>query len=505
MCFGVVGEVYGQKNDYIWLSGYESYTVPNTGGGVLVGTTLMNFNTSPVSISYDSIQMNFGKTNTSYCDSSGNLLFYTNGIYIANSLNEKIENSDSLNAGWLQYEWDPSITQYGYRDPEAILAFQDLTNKNHFNLVHSFVDSVPGTGGGNIYGSRIYTTLLDMSANGGHGSVIYKNKTVIHDSLGTELAATRHGNGRDWWLLVQKRNTNCYYRVLIDTGGVKVMPDLNCIGNITAFNDVAAACFSPDGARYVYFSHDSGINIFHFDRCNGELLNPVFIPIKVLRDSDWQGMGVAISPNSRFLYVTATTQIYQYDLEAIDISGSIDTIGLYSNYLSPFSSVFHTAELGTDGKIYISCGNADSVYHVINNPNYKGALCNFVEHGTHLQSVSCGVPSFPNYRLGALAQSQCDSLSTATQDIRDTKEQILKVFPNPAVDVITIDYGFTDWNKGPVSLQITDALGQVVYTQPLPMYSGFQRIDISSFAAGLYNVAIKRSGATVAVSKLVKE
>ena len=118
---------------------------------------------------------------------------------------------------------------------------------------------------------------------------------------------------------------------------------------------------------------------------------------------------------------------------------------------------------------------------------------------------SVGVPNFPNYRLGSLFGSACDTLSTATQDVRDTKEQVLKVFPNPANDVTTVDYGFTDWNKGPVSLQITDALGQVVYTQPLPMYSGFQRLDVSRFATGIYNVAIKRSGATVAVSKLVKE
>ena len=68
-----------------------------------------------------------------------------------------------------------------------------------------------------------------------------------------------------------------------------------------------------------------------------------------------------------------------------------------------------------------------------------------------------------------------------------------------------MDYGFTDWNKGAVSLEITNALGQVVYTQALPMYSGFQRLDVSRFASGMYDIAIKRNAALVAAAKLVKE
>ena len=38
------GGVLGQKNDYVWLSGYDSYANPDTGGGAYFGTTVMNFN-----------------------------------------------------------------------------------------------------------------------------------------------------------------------------------------------------------------------------------------------------------------------------------------------------------------------------------------------------------------------------------------------------------------------------------------------------------------------------
>jgi hypothetical protein len=86
------------------------------------------------------------------------------------------------------------------------------------------------------------------------------------------------------------------------------------------------------------------------------------------------------------------------------------------------------------------------------------------------------------------------------------REKVLKIYPNPANDYAIVDYGFTDWSMGTaVSLQIIDAVGQVVYTQALPAYSGFQRLDISGFAAGVYEVVIKRGGGVVASGRLVRE
>jgi hypothetical protein len=37
------------------------------------------------------------------------------------------------------------------------------------------------------------------------------------------------------------------------------------------------------------------------------------------------------------------------------------------------------------------------------------------------------------------------------------------------------------------------------------MYSGFQKIDVTNFAAGIYIVYIKRQGTVVASKELVKE
>jgi hypothetical protein len=507
LMMGLVSWVEGQKSDYNWLSGYDSNVVLDSAqyqaNGFWYGISQLNFNFPIVDIVHDSLGMNFDETNLSYSDSSGNIFFYSNGIYIANHLDQMIENSDSLNAGYLEDVWDPSIELDGYRLPQAILALQSESNNSQYYIIHSFYDTVPGSQATNFYGARILVTLLDMSANSGHGKVIYKNSPLIVDSIGTEIAAVRHGNGRDWWILIQRRNTNCFFRILVDSNGPQLMQDLTCLGTVMDIGQIGAACFSPDGSKYVYLGGYTGINIYDFDRCLGTLSNPQYMPLPVIVDSGWLGMGVAISPNNQFLYVSLTKQLYQFDLSAPNPFSTIDTVGIYDGFKLPFGSYFNTEQIGPDGKIYISCGNAEADYHIINNPDGQDTSCNFIQHGLRLLTPSGGVPYFPNYRLGASVGSACDTITGLNEVQRALKEQILKVFPNPANDVTTVDYGFTDWNKGPVSLEITNALGQPIYTQPLPLYSGYQKLDISHYSPGTYTVFIKRNNAVVAANKLV--
>jgi hypothetical protein len=188
-----------------------------------------------------------------------------------------------------------------------------------------------------------------------------------------------------------------------------------------------------------------------------------------------------------------------------DIPTSVDTIAKYDGYKRPLGSYFDEEQLAPDGKIYISCGNSEADYHVINNPNGKGDSCNFVQHGLLLPTLSSCVPSFPNYRLGALQGSPCDTISGLSELARAAKEQIIKVYPNPATDYVIVDYGFTDWNREQPNLEICNTLGQIVYTQKLPMYSGYQKIDLSNFANGIYTVYIKRQNGVIASGNLVKE
>ena len=489
--------LFGQKQDYIWLSGYESGAGIDSFTGKMFGTTVLDFNSSNRTIRFDTLKMNFDFTNVSYCDSDGNLLFYSNGVHIRNSLDEKIENSDTMNAGYLMFEVYPGMLRDGYRLAQGIIVLEDPANRNNYYLIHSYIDTFLDQS--LIFCKRINYTYLDMNANLGHGKAQVKDQTILDSLYGYELKATRHANGRDWWILVQRRNTNCYERILLDITGLHVLSPTcggHGMGGLSG-----SACFSPDGSKYVYVSLQQGISLFDFDRCTGELSNPLYKPLRIFADSGLIGIGTAFSPNNRFLYVNATIHCYQFDLWANDVWSSIDTVARYDGAYNPFASVFHTMQIAPDGKIYSGCGNGEFVYHVIERPDEKGDSCLFRQHGVDLPSYAgyC-LPNFPNYRLGALTGSGCDTLT----DIELLQKGEILVYPNPATEFIIIDYGIINWNSGKAELQISNSLGQITYERTLPMFSGFQKIELTQFAVGAYVVTVTQNKQTIFSTKFNK-
>jgi len=65
--------LFAQKHDYIWHFGQSNTSYP---------ATVLDFNFPNDSIYIINRPMRIGYDNTSICDTAGNLLFYTNGIYI---------------------------------------------------------------------------------------------------------------------------------------------------------------------------------------------------------------------------------------------------------------------------------------------------------------------------------------------------------------------------------------------------------------------------------------
>ncbi|MFN8287383.1 MAG: T9SS type A sorting domain-containing protein [Chitinophagales bacterium] len=101
--------------------------------------------------------------------------------------------------------------------------------------------------------------------------------------------------------------------------------------------------------------------------------------------------------------------------------------------------------------------------------------------------------------------ADCDSMTAINFDGLSQERIEVTVYPNPAFEVVTVDYGFTNWSKGDVELQIVNSIGQTVYEQQVPSFSAFQKIDVSHFASGIYLATIKRQGQIIANAKFVKE
>jgi hypothetical protein len=397
-----------EKRDYVWLMGYRSN--PNT---ALVGGTRIDFNFSPPALSYEYRELNFDVTNASICDAEGNLLFYTNGIEVHDNQDLQIENGWGLNPDPYTEVW----ADRGYYLSQGVLFLPVPDSLSRFFLVHSEVTTFPeGINGGYRVGHRLYLSKIEEGDSAlGLSQVSIKNHILIADTIDFgKVTAVRHANGKDWWMVQQEYFSNHYYTLLATSDSIKLI-GLQSVGEASP-SGLGQAVFSPDGKKYAkldlhYIGQDQYLNIYDFDRCAGDLYNPIQL---TYRDTAFSG-GVAISPNSRFLYVSSYRYIYQYDLEAADIEASREVVAVYDGGLAPppfeVPTRFFLCQLAPDDKIYISSTNTVPLLHVIHNPNAKGAACEVEQRGLALPTFNAfGIPNSPYYGLGPEDGSPCDTL-----------------------------------------------------------------------------------------------
>ena len=391
-----------QHDNNIIFGSHSVFTLTNEKQGAL-----LNFDLYPVEVSkIDLSHLNLSSCGFSMSNECGELIFHTNGLSIIDSTNNIMPNGTGLNEGGLSIN-----TDYGYIDLLGLTSVSSPEESTSYNLFHRIFqidDSI------NIGIPNILSTQIDMLLNNGKGAVIDKNISIMQGSWLIGLSIIKHGNGRDWWLLSGENYDNRYYKVLLSTEGFSSQ-SVQQIGFKYPYSDLdtlvdidSQKLFTPDGKKYIDYDARNGVRIMDFDRCTGELSDYEWI---VFDEFIGNGAGASVSPNSRFLYVTGRRMVLQYDLEANDIAASQDTIGILNRVYSAGIPVFTYSQLAPNGKIYIVTGNSNEALHIINNPNEKGAACEFLVHGLVLPNDNRYVlPRYPNYRLYDLPDSPCDTL-----------------------------------------------------------------------------------------------
>ncbi|MEO1264050.1 MAG: hypothetical protein AAFZ15_34915, partial [Bacteroidota bacterium] len=341
-----------QNHDYYWPMGYGSFSSDTT-----FGRTVIDFNESPPLIYREDRDLEFSSTVASYCDSLGNLQFYTNGIRVINREHELVENGDSLNTGpfaSLNY-WS------GYKLPLSEF-FLPFPNSHDSVLLFHSSNYTHDTFG--IVARTLHRTTLAPLSNGGLGKVVSKNIPLVdNETLSGGKTAVKHGNGRDWWIISAVIVENRYYRMLLSPDGITDIEEFELFPTFPFVITDSYFVFSPDGSKMARYHVANGIYIYDFDRCTGEFENPFFIPMP----NTTLGDGVSISPNSRFLYITSALEVFQFDLWADDIAASLDTVAVYDGHTSPFGnhSTFLLSQLGPDGRIYINSPGTSNVLHAV--------------------------------------------------------------------------------------------------------------------------------------------
>ncbi len=443
-------------------------------------------------------------------DANGNLLFYSNGMRIMDSTGTIIESGDSLNYGVLWEYWYPSMINgtYGYSNPNSLIYIPTPENDSIAFLFHTLSDYL-FTDSNNFF---CYTKIL-LKPN---IRAVEKNvKLSLTEFVSvSNTAACKHGNGRDWWIIFREANTNCFIKFLL-TPDTLFRVGKQCIGDKVNYTEGIGARFSPDGSKFASSGSFSGVNIFDFDRCDGNLSNFKSIPRIFIYDSTnhnyvtW-ALSHDFSPNSKYLYVTLSRYIFQFDLTASNIASSLDTIaGLvpYTDTLVNGVGIFYycATQYGLDGKIYISHTTSHRFLCRINYPDSAGQSCGFRLREIELPVLySYSYPYYPNYRLGRMLGSACDSIYSDVKPIY-TETPWLKVYPNPATDLVRFDYNWVEWEAiTDCELRIADLQGRVVLSQKIPKYSSKQDVSIKQLAAGVYTISLQNNEQKIAVCKLTK-
>lgn len=469
--FSLFGQV---QHDYQW---------------VLDRFVLMDFREDSLQLSALNDVTSFGSGDycTSICNGEGELLFYSGGCYIINSQHEIMENGDSINSGYAYLDFC-NDGDFPMRLNNTIIPYPQSDQKYiYFNLDINIISGMlPAP-------LHLYYHVVDMDMDGGLGAVVEKKQVAVSDTLGRGyVQAARHANGTDWWVIATEWNSNCYYVIPVSGNGVG-MPEKQCLGGVWHDLDGGGqAVLSPDGTKYARIGGQVALYLFDFDDGQGILSNPMELTYPY--DEEYF-RGVAFSPDSRYLYVSARLDLFQFDLQAADIQGSIQLVGqLDPNDTFPGVGTLAIQKLAPNGKIYIASPGAHKYLSVINRPNCPGTLCDFKPWSLELpESNYAGLPNLPHFSVPE-SDTECDSLVSVTYP---TESGMFKVYPNPASDKITVQ---SDGNAHQYRifnmLGITLAQGEI--------NRQISEIDISYLNNGIHFVSIEnREGKVIGVKKII--
>lgn len=474
---------FGQGNyTNIWQLGYVSGFYPHCEIDFSGGTPIVSNFVRP---------MNFRAANSSICDASGNLLFYTNGIYIANANHDTMMNGSGLNPGQFATAW----SQNGMPIFQGTLVIPWPDSSNKYILFHETRNYDINV---TYRPKELYVSVIDMNLDSGLGAVTNKNIIVLNDTIeGQMLTGCRHANGRDWWVLVRKYQSETYFKFLITPVGISSINTQSVSGPISEFG--GSGVFSPDGNWYATFDNISMLRLYQFDRCSGDLNLLLYHvpPINTLAG------GLSFSPNSGLLYASSLDQIFQYDLLAPDIAASETLVATYDGHFSPWSpleSRFLWHMLGPDGRIYISSLSGVIELNVIASPDNPGLACDVQQHSLNMGSFNVhSLPNHINYNLKQLSGSPCDTLGVGIYE--HDFEIYFSAYPNPSNGSFKVNYLLPQNKSG--KLEILDINGKRIHEMNLPPWSTMQFIQLpKNISSGVYS-CILTSGNSRVNKKLI--
>lgn len=445
------------------------------------------------------------------CDKEGNLLFFTNGIYVRNRFGNLMPNGQYLSYNAARAN-DPNylyntVAVNGSPSEQSVLILPAPGEEDVYYIFHYLTidSSYLFNGLVNNVPLILYYSVVNMKENFGQGVVAVKNARLpIYEPMASSrMTAVKHGNGRDWWLIRHGNADNKYIKFLVRPDGIdgpfyqNIGPPFNRNGSVQDFRGTSV--FNLAGDKMASCDYWGPIVVLDFDRCTGEFSNPVTIRNQLYNaDSSYIGaVGLAFSPNGQYLYANNIFELNQYDLWADDYN---DSVRLFTVEEEIDGYWLGTMRLSPAGEIYIATWNGGSAkLHVIHHPDSAGLACGFEYNGQNCITINTvNLPNMVNYKLGAAVGSGCDTVVSGIDEIAIANIG-LQLFPNPVQKNITVR---TKQYVHQAILRVLDALGRVIYEN-----SNFYQeeiIDLERLSQGIYFVEVSNKMEKF-VGKFVKE
>ena len=371
--------VFAQKQTNIWYFGNR------------VG---LDFNQTPP-LALNNGTANSREGSAAMSDNNGRLLFYTNGIVVQNRKHETMPNGTGL------------LGELSSTNNTVIVPMPGNDSMYYLFTIGSAFQEEP------VFSYNI----IDMKGDGGFGTVVTKNVIVL-DTVLEKIAAIRHCNNRDVWIVIQKWNSDKYYSYLLTAAGLNTAPVVSSTGLVITGqinNSIGTLKFTSKGNKLAAchaFDNDA-VQLMDFDNTTGILSNSLIIHPNVIPHlPNYTGVyGAEFSPDGKLLYVSANNSntdpstLYQFDIT----SNNAATIFASKQVIAQTTPWFAGGlQLATDQKIYMTMWN-DTALSVIENPNTYGTGCNFVFNKIYVGPAG----SFPlQFGLPTFLQSYFDTTAS---------------------------------------------------------------------------------------------
>ncbi len=419
---------FSQKETYNWYFGDSA------------GVSFMPDGEFPYALTDSKMKQMEGVATIS--DKNGNLLFYSDGVFVWN----KKHNFISYGGG-LKGEYSSSRS--------AIIIPKPRSNRYYYIFT---IDSFERSLGNKADTNGLRYSVIDVLGDGGNGAVLPDKYNVpLLNSAVEKMITVNHSNQLDVWLIVYNRKDNSFYTYLIDKDGINA-PNIqkrNALDSISLIDAVFNLDYDIKHNKLINCSRDNfSFEIYNFDNATGQIdiKNVMILPSYNFNAEDANSIdstqffipysAIFSEDGSKFYGSCYRKSILQYDLTLGDVSSIIASRFVVADSTWGDGS-FGAIRRAPDNKIYVSCDT--SLYlAVINYPNQLGDNCEFIKQGVFLEGKRCrlGLPIMMDYSVppcnfsGYAGEDKtiCSNESVMLGDLADTTGLDFEWFPKDYLD-----------------------------------------------------------------------